>query len=136
MKNNKEVFRKKTVLNRSFRLIDLWILRVFALQLLRRILRPLVFFNTCKWFMLAFMRPEKLPYMPLYAMIEPTSRCNISCAMCRRSLFKFNRAKMDMPLHEFKKIIDELSECLIFVVLWNYGEPLLHKDLEEMIAYC
>ena len=86
--------------------------------------------------MFGFMRLIKLPYMPLYVMIEPTSRCNISCEMCERSLFTFNREEKDMPLCKFKKIIDELSDYLIFVVLWNYGEPLLHEDLEEMVAYC
>jgi radical SAM protein with 4Fe4S-binding SPASM domain len=41
-----------------------------------------------------------------------------------------------MPYDNFKKVIDEIGDCLIFVVLWNYGEPLLNSDLGKMIDYC
>jgi len=116
--------------------MDFWRLRHFLLLLTKRAFKPAVFLNICKWVIFGFMRLIKLPYMPLYIMVEPTSRCNISCKMCKRSLFVLNREEKDMTLCEFKKIMDELGDYLIFVVLWNYGEPLLNNDLEEMIAYC
>jgi len=124
------------ILDRSFCLTDFWRLRHLLLLFIKRVLKLTVFLNVCRWFMFGFMRLVRLPYMPLYAMVEITSRCNIACEMCERSLFTFNREEKDMSLCEFKKIIDQLSQYLIFVVLWNYGEPLLHEDLEEMIAYC
>jgi len=127
---------RKSIFNRPFCLVDFWKLRYLLLLFIKRVLKPIVFLNVCHWFMFGFMRLVKLPYMPLYAMIEPTSRCNISCEMCERSLFTFNREEKDMSLCKFEKIIDELGDYLIFVVLWNYGEPLLHEDLEEMVAYC
>lgn len=40
-----------------------------------------------------------------------------------------------MSLAGYKKIIDELGDCLLNLTLWNYGEPMLHKDIYEMIEY-
>jgi radical SAM protein with 4Fe4S-binding SPASM domain len=40
-----------------------------------------------------------------------------------------------MPLSTFKKIIDETGKYLISIDLFNWGEPLLNKDIYEMIAY-
>lgn len=69
-------------------------------------------------------------------MFEPSSRCNLKCKMCRRTLYQFNRAECDMPYAKFKEIIDKIGDYLIFVGLWNYGEPLLNPDLSRMVEYC
>ncbi len=74
--------------------------------------------------------------MPLYAILEPSSRCNLSCKMCWRSLYGVNRVESDMPYNNFKDIIDKIGDSLIFVVLWNYGEPLLNPDINKMVEYC
>jgi radical SAM protein with 4Fe4S-binding SPASM domain len=41
-----------------------------------------------------------------------------------------------MSYNDFKKIIEEVGDYLIFVALWNYGEPLLNPDIAKMIGYC
>ena len=40
-----------------------------------------------------------------------------------------------MSLAGYKKIIDETGGCLLNLTLWNYGEPMLHKDINEIIKY-
>lgn len=74
--------------------------------------------------------------MPLYAMLEMNSRCNLKCTMCRRTLFQFNRAECDISYSQFKEIIDKIGDYLIFIGLWNYGEPLMNPELSKMIEYC
>jgi radical SAM protein with 4Fe4S-binding SPASM domain len=39
-----------------------------------------------------------------------------------------------MKLDEFKSIIEQARGYVESVVLWNYGEPFLHKDILEMVT--
>ena len=66
--------------------------------------------------------------------IEVTNRCNLNCIMCARR--EMDRKLGDMRPSILQKIIDESKEYLEFVDLQSLGEPLLHKDLIQMIEYC
>lgn len=65
--------------------------------------------------------------------VELTTRCNLQCPMC----LKFSEGNCieegDLPLAVFKKLAPSLSHTE-FLVLNGIGEPLLHPDLDEMIA--
>lgn len=84
---------------------------------------------------------------PLILLVEPTNLCNLKCAFCPTSdeelLKRVGRPKGTMPLELFKKVVDD---CKAFIhadgtpgINGFYphkdGEPLLHKDIAEMIAY-
>jgi len=73
--------------------------------------------------------------LPVVINIEPTVRCNMNCSFCPPVLNKLKQTKGDMELGLFKKILDEVGETLLFLNLYNYGEPLLHKDIAEMVEY-
>lgn len=66
-------------------------------------------------------------------MIEPTNRCNLRCVTCFSH--QDGRKKRDMSLREFTYIIDHGTSVIKNVALYNYGEPLLNKDLWKMIFY-
>jgi radical SAM protein with 4Fe4S-binding SPASM domain len=40
-----------------------------------------------------------------------------------------------MPFEAFKKLIDEVGDYLLLIVLWNWGEPFLNPDIFRMIKY-
>lgn len=40
-----------------------------------------------------------------------------------------------MALEEYRSIIDKIHKCLILVILYDEGEPLLHKDIFKMVRY-
>ena len=67
---------------------------------------------------------------PLVLMLEPLFRCNLECAGC---------GKIDYPDHILNKrlsVEDSLAsvdECGAPVVVIAGGEPLLHKDLPEIV---
>jgi len=63
--------------------------------------------------------------------IELTTRCNLRCAMCVKTVCK-ERHNTDMSLHDFQRIVPYLSE-VSSVVLEGWGESLLHKDLPDFI---
>ncbi|MCF7858708.1 MAG: SPASM domain-containing protein [Candidatus Cloacimonetes bacterium] len=68
-------------------------------------------------------------------MIEPTNICNLKCPLCPTGNGTLKRAKGFMKLDTFKKIIDDIHETAIMVVLWNQGEPYLNKEFSKMVKY-
>ena len=123
-------------LNRFYRLKDLWRMRPFVRAFLLRVFKPRVFWNLLLYRCSLMLRREKVRHKPFYAMLEPSSRCNLQCRMCWRTLYSFNREQCDMPLEKFKGIVDQLKQELVFIALWNYGEPLLNADIGEMVKCC
>jgi radical SAM protein with 4Fe4S-binding SPASM domain len=72
---------------------------------------------------------------PFFVQIEPTNYCNLKCPVCPAGGWGFKRSKRHMKLEEFKSIIDDMEEYLLFITLWDWGEPLLNPQLPEMIRY-
>ena len=70
---------------------------------------------------------------PATGMIEPTNICNLSCPTCPTGKGKI-APKPQMSLERFGAVVDALTPRLKTLALWNYGEPLLHRDLPAIIA--
>lgn len=74
-----------------------------------------------------------VPGRPDYAQFEITNRCNLNCAMCPRT--KYYKVKIiDMPYDVYTAALDKLLP-LRLATLTGWGEPLLHKQLYDMIRY-
>lgn len=76
---------------------------------------------------------------PLHLDIEVTSKCNLLCTFCARTQRvqkNIWRTAGDMDMKLFKKIAKNAANAGVFAFNFNIlGEPLLHKEIEEMIAY-
>jgi radical SAM protein with 4Fe4S-binding SPASM domain len=72
------------------------------------------------------------PYM---IQLEPTNRCNLKCPLCPAGTNQLGRPRRDMPLEEFQALIDDMEDYLLFLILWEWGEPFMHPRLPEMIRY-
>ncbi len=72
---------------------------------------------------------------PSFASYEPTNICNLSCEMCPsgKGMLKRPRGTADMDL--YRKFITDNRETLIDIILHFQGEPLMYKQLGEMIAF-
>jgi len=71
---------------------------------------------------------------PTHVDFETTNNCNLRCVMCPREFMKEEKGFMDMGL--FKKIIDEGSDKGLKSIKLNWrGEPLMHKELVDMVRY-
>ncbi|MGE5197645.1 MAG: glycosyltransferase [Deltaproteobacteria bacterium] len=75
------------------------------------------------------------PGYPYILQIEPTNLCNLACPLCPVSENKLTRERRHMSSKEFQAIIDDMQEYLLFLILWDWGEPLMNPDLPEMIKY-
>lgn len=70
---------------------------------------------------------------PITAMIEPTNLCNLTCPTCPTGTGKIPPLPA-MPLARFDHALGELGDQVANLALWNYGEPLLNRELPAMIA--
>lgn len=78
-------------------------------------------------------RDEKVSNAPLYMNIEPTSACNINCTICSLDGSR-KRGFIDMDF--FYRVVDEAKELGVErIALFLAGEPLLHKNIAEMVDY-
>ena len=86
-------------------------------------------------FLSSARRVSKIDYLPIMLDIENVSRCNFRCVMCSVSSFPKGKRAEDMPLSEFKKLIDE-EYGLVEIKLHGVGEPLLQgDDYFSMVRY-
>jgi MoaA/NifB/PqqE/SkfB family radical SAM enzyme len=67
------------------------------------------------------------PYM---AHIVPMRRCNLACTYCN----EFDDVSDPVPLDEMLRRIDDLGRLGTSVITISGGEPLLHPDLDQIIA--
>lgn len=75
-----------------------------------------------------------IPKSPYALMIEINNSCNLRCSMCWTKNAQRKKGFMSMDL--YRKIINQAAEYGVkHVSLHTVGEPLLHKDLIEMIKF-
>ncbi len=67
---------------------------------------------------------------PLVLMLEPLFRCNLACAGCGKIDYPDKILNQRLPLADCLAAIDE---CGAPVVVIAGGEPLLHKDLPDIV---
>src|SRR5215469_525233 len=68
---------------------------------------------------------------PVLAHIIPIRRCNLACKYCN----EFDDFSKPIPLETMKRRIDDLARLGTSVVTLSGGEPLLHPELDEIIAH-
>lgn len=76
------------------------------------------------------------PDFPHRYILESTNLCNLHCPSCMTGQgVRTERGRMDFSL--FKKIVDELVDHpeTFFMSLQGGGEPLLHDELFDFLAY-
>ncbi len=68
---------------------------------------------------------------PVLAHIIPMRRCNLSCAYCN----EYDAVSKPVPEETMLSRVDRLAELGTTVITISGGEPLLHPDLDEIIAH-
>lgn len=79
---------------------------------------------------------------PFMLLIDPASVCQLQCPMCPTGLDNAGRgpapgkrwrARALMSRELFDALLAELGHALYFVLLYNWGEPLLNRDLTYFV---
>ncbi len=82
-----------------------------------------------------YVVPSKPLGYPVIAQVEPANICNLSCPLCYTTSQNKSRPSGVLPFSTFKKLIDEVGDYLLLIVLWNWGEPFLNPAIFEIIKY-
>lgn len=81
-----------------------------------------------------FLRRDKVVSYPSFLIVEPTNRCNLKCPLCPTGQ-DLATSRGTMKMETFIRVIDQLHLYVRHMNLFYLGEPLLCKDLPEMITY-
>jgi MoaA/NifB/PqqE/SkfB family radical SAM enzyme len=75
---------------------------------------------------------------PYVLIVETGTVCNIHCPTCPtpREIIAEARSARNMDFEHFKTIIDNSYKSFSAVVLYWTNEPLMNKDLADMVRYC
>lgn len=90
--------------------------------------------RNCIFYLLDRISPR--PYAkahPMAVMLEPTNKCNLRCPMCPAVIEGTIGIRPDMSVAFFSSVAKTLTPSAFYLALWNYGEPLMNKQVEEMI---
>lgn len=90
-------------------------------------------FNACLIEASTYFKPLKAWGMPVHAMIEPSTFCNLKCALCPVTIgLKRPTGNLDMAI--FKKVIEEIGDYIFTLLLWDWGEPFMNLRIYDMIS--
>ncbi len=68
---------------------------------------------------------------PIQVHMVPMRRCNLACGYCN----EYDEVSQPVPLAEIQKRVDHLAELGTSLITISGGEPLLHPDLDGIIAH-
>jgi len=66
---------------------------------------------------------------------EPTNKCNLQCLECPTGNKSSTRTKGDIDFENYKNIIDEVKNFVIYQMIYFQGEPFLNPDFFKLIKY-
>jgi MoaA/NifB/PqqE/SkfB family radical SAM enzyme len=75
---------------------------------------------------------SSLPFVMFY---EPTSFCNLKCPSCPTGTGMLDRPKERVDPEQFKATVDALADKVFVMYMYNWGEPLLHKEFSKLVKY-
>ena len=73
--------------------------------------------------------------VPPVLTVEPTNICNLRCPLCVTGNGSMERPYGRMDLDTYKILIDEIGDRVLYLVFFNQGEPYLHRQFNEFVAY-
>ena len=93
------------------------------------------FFNNLKVKLQTALRPDVAPGLPTCISIEITNRCDGGCVLCPVGEGRVGRPLGRMDFDQFRGLIDQISTHATHVGLYNWGDPMRHPQVYDMIRY-
>ena len=92
------------------------------------------------------LKTKKSAVSPFILSLELWNECNAGCLFCRDAkgkIYNINPqqpalgaiSKGKMPVEMAREIIDQLKDELLIAVLYSNGEPLLYKELADLVLF-
>jgi len=81
------------------------------------------------------MGREKLSGYPYMLIIDPLNVCNLKCPLCPTGRGELPLENGRMKFDRFENLIDQIAPHTLKIMLYNWGEPFLHKDILKFIRH-
>ena len=75
------------------------------------------------------------PALPHILHVGVTTMCNLQCPACPTGTGTLGRPAQHLPFDLYSQTVEELRGTLMFLLFWDWGEPLMHPRLPDMIEY-
>lgn len=72
---------------------------------------------------------------PYILFLDPCNYCNLRCPLCPTGLNDLQRDQAMLSVEHFKRYFNPHAEYLFEVILHNWGESFINKNVYEMIKY-
>lgn len=82
-----------------------------------------------------YLKSSYLYNFPTIITIEPGNICNLRCHLCPTGQKDDSANHGFIQFSDFKKIVDEIGKYLQMIRLYNWGEPILNRNLVKMVNY-
>ena len=86
------------------------------------------------WTVSSYMIRQRLSgrkQYPLVLMLEPIFRCNLACAGCGKVQYPAHILKREVPFDDCMKAVEECAAPIVSIL---GGEPLLHTEMDRIVA--
>jgi radical SAM protein with 4Fe4S-binding SPASM domain len=93
--------------------------------------------GVCEYYLKMAYSPEadnKERYVPLVMSYNVTRECNMKCSHCYINATE-NKLEGELTTAEAKNVIDQIHQVSSPLLILSGGEPLLRKDIYELIEY-
>jgi MoaA/NifB/PqqE/SkfB family radical SAM enzyme len=81
------------------------------------------------------LRRTRVRSRPIVVKVEPTNVCNFRCPGCRTGSREDTSPRGRVALDDFRTIVDRTAKHALKLILYMWGEPLIHPDIVAMIRY-
>jgi len=78
------------------------------------------------------LEKENKIYPPTYVLWDCSRKCMLNCIHCGATKEKYSK---ELTTEQIKKVIDELAEIKVRFFAVTGGEPLLRKDMLDILSY-
>ncbi len=95
--------------------------------------RPRAYWNWALANVSMALRMSRLRARPLKLTFDPTNQCQLECPLCPTGLRIQDREPGRADLQIFQRLMEEVGDYVFFIDFYNWGEPLLNKQLEPML---
>jgi len=82
-----------------------------------------------------FRKKEKVAGLPYIVLLDPTNVCNLKCPVCPTPQGNLLHSSGRVSVENFEAFVDRIAAHTYRLILYNWGEPFLHRQIIRMLAY-
>ncbi len=78
---------------------------------------------------------ETVTGLPYVTVLDPTNVCNLKCPICPTTKGILPQPSGRISLEDYRRFVDRIAPHTYRLILYNWGEPFLHRQIVEMLHY-